>query len=299
MSRRADVSTVGILYCGDLGAAIARLLQRAGVRVVTTCEGRSRRTRERAQSAEVEILPTLDAVASVADVVVSLVLPGAATDVAREYVNRRSLCPRDSLFVDANSIDVPTLAAMDSTLAAAGIRFVDAAIHGGAKSLAELGVMYVSGRDAQDVSQVFSEAICVHSLGERVGQATRMKLLLGGLSKSLNALFLEIGILSHNADLLDEFLGEAKRFYPGIMTAIDRMLPTYPQHAARRVVELQSIEGLARSVCAPCQMVASARELLKAAAGAWHEEWQTTGEMDISRMITIAATATTHTDTGQ
>lgn len=292
MSQRPDLSTVGILYCGDLGAALARLLKKAGVRLVTTCEGRSPRTQARAEAAEVEILPTLDAVASAADVVISLVLPDAAHELARQYANRRPLCPDESLFVDANSIDLQTLAAIETTLAAADIRFVDAAIHGGAKTLEQLGVMYVSGPDAGAVNAICGPAVRVHSLGEQVGQATRMKLLLAGLSKGLNALFLEIAISSHNAGMMDEFLDETKQFYPGIMTAIDRMLPTYPQHAARRVVELQSIEDLATSVGAPRQIVQSARGLLQAVAGAWHEEWQATVEMDIPRIVTIAAVAT-------
>jgi 3-hydroxyisobutyrate dehydrogenase-like beta-hydroxyacid dehydrogenase len=295
MSQSSDISTVGILYCGDLGAALARLLKGTGVRVVTTCEGRSPRTRERAETAEVEILPTLDAVASVADVVVSLVLPSSAQDVARQYAIRRPLCPPRNLFVDANSIDLQTLAAIETTLAAANIRFVDAAIHGGAKTLEQMGVMYVSGRDARDVTAICGAAVRVHSLGERVGQATRMKLLLAGVSKSLNALFLEIAILSHSTGMLDEFLDETKRFYPGIMTAIDRMLPTYPQHAARRVTELRGIEDLARSVSAPHQIVQSARGLLEAVASAWQDEWRTTAELDISKIITIAAAATIHT----
>lgn len=297
MSQLSDLATVGMLYCGDLGTAFARLLQKAGLHVVTTCEGRSPRTQQRAEAAEVEILPTLDAVVSVADIVVSLVLPGAAHELACRYADRRSLCPDGAMFVDANSIDLRTLAAIETTFAATDISFVDAAIHGGAKSLEQMGVMYVSGRDAEHISALCGTAVRVHPLGERVGQATRMKLLLAGLSKSFNALFLEIAILSLNAEMLDEFLDETKRFYPGIMTAIDRMLPTYPQHAARRVNELQSIEDLARSVNAPHQIVKSARGLLQAVAGAWHDESQTTTEMDIPRIIAIAAAATAHLGT--
>ncbi len=294
MSRRSDVCTVGILYCGDLGAAIARLLKRTGHRVVTTCENRSPRTRARAETAEVEILPTFDAVASAADVIISLVLPSAAQELACRYADRRPLCPDDCLFVDANSIDLQSLAAIEATLAAAGIRFVDAAVHGGAKTLEQLGVMYISGPDAEAVSALFDTALRVHSLGERVGQATRMKLLLGGLSKSLNALFLEIAVMAQKAGMSSEFLDETRRFYPDIMTAIDRMLPTYPQHAARRITEMQSIEDMARSVDAPHQMVHSARGLLQAAAGAWQEEFRTNDNADISRIINVAANAMTH-----
>lgn len=295
MSQCSLDRTVGVLYCGDLGAAFARLLNKAGVRVVTTCEDRSPRTQERAVAAEIEILPTLDAVVSIADVVVSLVLPDAAEHVARQYTDRRHLCPSESLFVDTNSIDMQTLSAIETIFAAADIRFVDATIHGGAKTLEHLGVMYVSGRDANDVSSLCGSAIRVHSLGEQIGQATRMKLLMAGLSKGLNTLFLEIAIVSQLTGMLDPFLDETKCFYPEIMTAIDRMLPTYPQHAARRVMELQSIEALARSVGAPHQLLHSAQELLHAVADPWHGEWQTTDALDIPRIIEIAAAATATT----
>ncbi|MBC8353576.1 MAG: NAD(P)-dependent oxidoreductase [Planctomycetes bacterium] len=296
MSRRSEDCTVGVLYCGDLGAALARTLTEAGIRVVTTCEGRTRQTQERAEAAEIEILPTLDAVVSTADVVVSLVLPNAAEQVARQYADRQHLCPRESLFIDANSVDLQTISAIQTILEKANIRFVDAAIHGGAKTLKQLGVMYLSGRDADDARAIFGSAVRAHSLGDQIGQATRMKLLMAGLSKSLNLLFLEIAILAHEAEMSDQFLSESRAFYPGLMTAIERMLPTYPQHASRRVMELRSIEEMARSIGAPHQIVHSARGLLQAVAGAWEDELRATSVLDISQIIAIAAAAMTTSD---
>ncbi len=293
MSQRSEITTIGILYCGDLGAALARLLHRVGARVVTTCEGRSPQTHARAQSAAIEILPTLDAVTSVADVVVSLVLPNAAEEVARQYASRKSLGPADSLFVDANSIDLHTLAGIEATLTDANIRFVDAAIHGGAKTLEHHGVMYFSGCDANDALAVCAPAMQTKMLGETVGQATRMKLLLASLSKSLNALFLEVAVLSHNTGMLDEFVNQAKHFYPEIMNAIERMLPTYPQHVQRRILELKSIEDLARSVSSPHDMMQAGRCLLQTVANSWANELEVTSEIDVARIVALAAGATT------
>lgn len=289
MSRQADNGTVGVLYCGDLGAALARTLTEEGVRVVTTCEGRTRRTRERSEAAEIEILPTLDDVAAQADIVVSLTLPAAAEQVAREYAERRHHCPPGSLFVEANSIDLQTLTTIQTIFAEAGIRFVDAAIHGGAKTLPQLGVMYVSGPDVHRVAERFGSSIRVHSLGDEIGQATRMKLLMAGLSKGLNALFLEIAILAHRAEMSEQFLSEARTFYPGLMTAIDRMLPTYPQHATRRVMELQSIEEMARGLGASHQIMHAAGECLQAAAGTWQNEPPSASALDVPQIIALAA----------
>ena len=76
--QRTGATCVGVLYCGDLGAAVARLLKREGVRVVTTCAGRSVSTRSRAETCGAEILPSLKDVVRESNVVVSLVLPAAS-----------------------------------------------------------------------------------------------------------------------------------------------------------------------------------------------------------------------------
>lgn len=285
--------TIGILYCGDLGAALAGLLQRAGNRVVTTCQGRSSVTGQRSVAAGVEILPTLDDVVRQSDLVFSIVLPAAAIDVARQYVERDYLRPANSLFVDANSISVETIAEIEHLGQVENPTYVvDAAIHGGAQRLAELGVMYVSGPLADRVEAVCRDVLRVRRLGDQVGSATRMKLLIAGLSKSLNALFLEVGALAHQAEMIDPFLESCRHFYPGLMTAIDRMLPTYPQHAARRVGELQSIEQLAQACGAPSGMIHAAGELMQQVARVdWDCQTLASGPAAIPQIIGLVARA--------
>jgi hypothetical protein len=51
--------TVGILYPGEMGAALGRLLREDGVRVVTTLEGRSPRTRRLCAEAGLSVLGSL------------------------------------------------------------------------------------------------------------------------------------------------------------------------------------------------------------------------------------------------
>ena len=69
-----------------------------------------------------------------------------------------------------------------------------------------MGVMYVSGVDTVEAEALFGRAMRVLPLGDQIGQATRMKLLMAGQSKCLNLLFLQIAVLADNAGMLEQFL---------------------------------------------------------------------------------------------
>src|SRR4051794_28044499 len=77
--------TVGLLYPGEMGAAVASLLVERGVRVVTTLAGRGDETASRASDAGVEVVHTFQDVVRQSHIVLSLVTPAAAEDVALAY----------------------------------------------------------------------------------------------------------------------------------------------------------------------------------------------------------------------
>lgn len=276
--------TIGILYCGDMGSALAKLLKASSLRVVTTCQGRSRKTGEQAQSAGIEILPTLDDVVAESQFVFSLVLPSAAVDMAQQYAERHRLRPHESVFVDANSIGVQTLIEIDAILAQHDIPLVDATLHGGAHRFQEVGVMYISGPPANRVQSICRDSLRICNLGNDCGSAKRMKQLLAGISKGLNALFLEVAVLAQQSGMLPKFLENCRRFYPGLMTAIERMLPTYPRHASRRVGELKGIISLAQSNRSKLGMLREASQLIGLMA---EIDW---GESEITDIQNIVET---------
>lgn len=240
-------TTIGILYCGDMGSAVARLLRKAGLRVVTTCEGRSRVTQEQAQKSGVEILPSLDEVVAQSHYVFSFVLPSAAIDVAKQYASRRQMRPPESAFVEANNIGLETLKQIERLMDGENIALVDATIHGVAQRLEDVAVLHISGPQAKDVKELFGGLMRVNWLGTRVGAASLMKQLMSAISKSLPGLFLEVGALAERADMLGPFLESCRQFYPSLMTVIERTLPTYPRHAARRAAEVEEIEQLGQA----------------------------------------------------
>jgi 3-hydroxyisobutyrate dehydrogenase-like beta-hydroxyacid dehydrogenase len=258
--------TVGILYCGDMGSAVGRLLRKAGLRVVTTCQGRSLRTREQARSSGIEILPGLDEVLAQSNVIFSLVLPAAAIDLAEKYVALHQTHMKNSIFIEANSIGLDKLEQIECLMAKHDISFVDAAIHGTANQLEDIGVLYVSGPKARYIEKICQKVWRVNWLGERIGSASKMKMIMAGISKTLAAMFLDIGVLAERAAMFEPFLKSCHHFYPGVMTAINRTLPTYTRHTPRRVSEIRNIEQMAREYSLRLGITHETGQLLKLVA---------------------------------
>ena len=75
-----------------------------------------------------------------------------------------------------------------------------------------------------------------------MNMTSALKMVLSGLPKGLIGLFSETMLFAREMRLLDEAMEICEEFYPGVMEVVTRMLPTYPQHAARRSEELQQLE---------------------------------------------------------
>ena len=244
MSERA--TTVGVLYPGEMGAAVCAVLRHRGVPVLTTAEGRSDATVARAAGCGAEVVPSLVRLVGRCDVVLSLVSPSAAEDVAQAYCNLARLAPPAAIYVDANSVGPAKAAAMARRVEAAGRSFVDASINGLARNLTTGGTLYLSGARSADVAALFGDGIRVRVLGDEPGRASAMKMLLGGVSKGMCALVAELALLAQRQGMLDDLLGAMAQTYPGVMTVLNRMLPTYGRHAQRRETEMSELLATAQ-----------------------------------------------------
>ena len=277
--------TVGILYCGDMGSAFGKLLHEGGLRVVTTCDGRSRTTQEQAQASGIEILPSLDDVVAQSHFVFSLVLPSAGMDVAQQFLSRHQMRPEGSVFVEANSLGLETLREIERLMAARNVPLVDATFNGSAHRLRDHSVLHLSGPEAQSVASLCKDFVRVNLLGARVGSASLTKLMMSVLAKGLAGLFLEVGVLAERADMLESFLGSCRLFYPDILTAAERMLPTYPRHAARRVGEMGDIEQLGRAYRLKLGMTQEAGRWIRCIADIPWDEMKLEGPADLPTVI--------------
>jgi len=263
MDFQSAQTTIGILYPGEMGSTFAKLLAANGFRVVTTLEGRSSRTACLCRDAGLRALDSLADVLERSDIVMSFVPPGAALSVARNVAKVRKGGSRQLLYVDANSISPGTASKISEVLGLEHVDFVDASIRGLASQIGQAGILYLSGARAEELSNRLRTVVRVKVVGDAPGQASALKMVLSGLPKGLIGLFSETMLFAREMRFLDEALEVCKEFYPGVMEVVARILPTYPQHAARRSEELweleetMSLEGVAPRVVGAVREVTS------------------------------------------
>jgi 3-hydroxyisobutyrate dehydrogenase-like beta-hydroxyacid dehydrogenase len=260
---------VGLLYPGEMGTALAGVLRRDGYRVVTTLEGRGPATARNCRAAGLEELQGLRSVVRAASVLLVLVPPGAALDVAgrvREQLAGRAEGDR-LVYVDLNSVSPETAGAVAAGFAGTAVDFVDGAISGPASRLSSRCVLYLSGPLAGSVAALFEGRMQVQVVGEVPGQASALRMLLSGLTKGVTALFVEMALAACQAGVLDRLLAAYQGSYPGVMEVVDRMLPTYPLHAARRGQEMAEVESTLAQLGLHPAVTPGVRRLTEAVGG--------------------------------
>jgi 3-hydroxyisobutyrate dehydrogenase-like beta-hydroxyacid dehydrogenase len=255
--------TIGILYPGEMGAALGRLLHAGGFAVITALQGRSARTQRQAREAGIEVVGSMRELAARADLVLSVVSPAAAMETADGYLKSFAAPSVRPIYVDLNSISPQTVHRIEALLRGAPIDFVDGAIHGPASLLPGRGTVYLSGGSAERVRQRLERVFKVRALGAEVGRASALKMLIGGLNKGVAALFMELALAAKKAELYDELMACYGASYPGVMAIVERTLPSYPRHAPRRAEELREVEETLRSLGIRPGLTSATRALLE------------------------------------
>jgi 3-hydroxyisobutyrate dehydrogenase-like beta-hydroxyacid dehydrogenase len=113
---------------GAMGSAISARLVEHGARVLTSLDGRSAATVERARAAGMEdVSPKA---ITTADLILSIVPPGEAVALAKQLVTRLSESRHKPVFIDCNALSPKTKTQVAITLAETGCDVIDGAIIG-------------------------------------------------------------------------------------------------------------------------------------------------------------------------
>ncbi|MFV0295947.1 MAG: NAD(P)-binding domain-containing protein [Hyphomicrobiaceae bacterium] len=235
---------IGVLGLGSMGAGVAGDLKASGFDVVSTAEGRSTRSLERAQAAGVRLLPGLADVVAVADTFLSIVPADQAEPLAAAAA--RLLDGKTLHYVDCNSITPSKVARIAETVRAAGATYSDGGIIGPPPGGKVKTRLYVSGPSAGVLGGLASERMPVLQLGESITQATEMKVLFSAANKGTVALLANIMAAAAKVGLLDRVAGELDSVKPGLMNVLRSAAPELGDKAARWAVEMDDLaQGLA------------------------------------------------------
>ena len=263
---------VGILSPGEMGAALGALLSSCGHDVVSTVSGRSERTTQLGRSSGLKLLPGLSDVVREADVIISVVTPQAAVSIAEEVAAETADQtshgrPAPLIYADANSVAPHTAQQISDVVCKAGAKFADVTVHGLASRLETQGTVFVSGSCGDAVADLFAPVLCVRCLGTEPGQASLMKMLLGGMSKGIIGLFVQSAALAASSGMNDAFCQELENYFPDVLNFVKRSLPTCPTHAPRRATEMAELKDTLDRAQIRSEMAQSAATVFGAMAG--------------------------------
>ena len=200
--------TIAIVSPGHMGAGLGGALRAGGAQVVATTAGRSARTRRLAEG--LELLPSLDEVIAVADVVLSVTPPAQALDVARSIAEAARRTGSQPLVADLNAVSPPTMARVAETCA--GLTVVDGSISGPPPSVRPGARIYLSGPRSDEVAALpWHGRVEPVVLGGGRGAASALKMCTASVYKGLNALVTQAMRTAGRHGVLEEVLADLAR----------------------------------------------------------------------------------------
>jgi 3-hydroxyisobutyrate dehydrogenase-like beta-hydroxyacid dehydrogenase len=213
---------IGLLHPGEMGAAVGRCLTGRGHTVLWASAGRSPQTAGRARAAGLTDAGTVTALASQADMIISICPPHAAAGVARSAsqastAGRRSDGTPGGLFVDANAVSPATARHIGEIVTAAGTCYVDGGIIGPPPLRAGSTRLYLSGQRADEVRALFDGTpLDARVLDGDAASASAIKMAYAAWTKGSAALLLTARALASAAGVEDALAAEWQLSQPDL-----------------------------------------------------------------------------------
>ena len=277
--------TVGLLHPGEMGAAVGRCLAAAGHRVLWVPEGRSPASAARAAAAGLTAASGgLPGVVREADVIVSVVPPHAALDLARQVAGF------GGVYTDANAVAPATAREIARIVEAGGASYVDGGIIGTPPVAPGFIRLYLSGVRAAEVQRLFAGGdVDVRVLGgdplsadgfgggafggEAFGgaasvAASAVKMAYASWTKGSAALLLTARALARAEGVEDALLAEWDISQPGLAGRSARAAGSAAAKGWRWVAEMEEIAATMAAAGLPDGFHQAAAEIYRRASDA-------------------------------
>ena len=237
------LSTVGILSPGDMGHTVGNVLRENGLRVITCLKGRSDRTRQLAEKAGIEDVPSYPQFVTEADLILSIMVPAQAISAASAVAEALRQVDTTLTYADCNAIAPQTVRKLGDIITSAGGTFVDASIIGPPPRTPGATRFYTSGPDLNLFSELNNYGLDVRTLGEAVGLASAIKMCYASLTKGLTALCTELLTAASVLGVSEALTAEFQLSQSALFERMERGLPSMPPKAKRWIGEMEEISA--------------------------------------------------------
>ena len=233
--------TIAVIAMGEMGSGVAARLVERGARVRTNLRGRSEASAERAKAAGVEIAPDDEALVAGCDLVLSIVPPARAGELAQRLLPTIKAVNDRAVYVDCNAIAPQTVGSIAAPFEAAGLAFVDAGIVGGPPAGDFNPRIYASGPAAQAFVRLNDYGLDIPLLSDKVGDASALKMAYAGTTKGAHAVMISMMLGAARAGVGEAFIAEMKASQAGKLEAAVRQMPMVLRKAYRWDGEMEEI----------------------------------------------------------
>jgi len=237
-----QIRNIGIVSPGDMGQAIASRLKECGMHPHTALDGRSERTRALARAAGIADCGSMEKLVATCDLVISVINPGEALNVARDAAAALRQTGRKIAFADLNAVSPQTARDTDQLIRAAGGMFIDGGIIGppprGEKDRPRI---YVSGPDAYLFEQIKHPNLLIRVMSERVGDASGVKMCYAAMTKGTTALAVELLVAARKLGVEQALEKELRESRNDVFDWQVKNIAVMPPKAYRWVPEMQEI----------------------------------------------------------
>lgn len=239
---------VGILSPGDMGQAIAIVLSQHGLHTLAALDDRSDRTRQLAVEAKIEDVGSLKNLIIEVDLILSVLVPAAATEAAEQIAPIIRAVGKPLLYVDANAIAPDRVKRIGQIITEAGGQFVDASIIGPPPRVPDQTRIYASGTRANQLLPLRDYGLDIRVIGDEIGQASGLKMCYAALTKGLTAIGTELLIAAHHLGLDAPLEAELTNSQSGLLNYLSRWIPSMTPKAHRWIGEMEEIADTFKSL---------------------------------------------------
>ena len=237
---------------------VGATLAGGGARVLWASAGRTKATESRAREAGLEDAGALASVVRESQVIISVVPPHGALDLARTVAGLGFR----GMYVDGNAVAPETAREIGHVVEATGARFVDGGIIGPPARKRGTTRLYLSGPAAPDIAALFSAGpVDAMVLDAPAGAASALKMAYAGWTKGSSALLAAIRAFAMAEDVDSALLAEWKISQPDAPARSERAFTDSARKAWRFVGEMEEIARSLAGTGLPAGFHEAAREI--------------------------------------
>ncbi|MGI9354845.1 MAG: DUF1932 domain-containing protein [Rhizobiaceae bacterium] len=233
--------TIAVLMPGDMGHAVGRALRKHGHEVITCLKGRGEHTHKLAELAGLKYVASLRAIVEQTDLILSILPPAAAIEQAKAVAREMRATGCKPIYVDCNAISPHTANRVAEIIEEADALFIDAGIIGLAPGKGAGPRFYVSGPNTGPMMSLDGKGFSVIAMGERVGEASALKMVYAGLTKGTWTLHTAVLLAAQKLGVMDTLLEEFEGSQTAALAAMRARVPFLPADSSRWIGEMEEI----------------------------------------------------------